>query len=212
MKVFTKISIGVTVLTLLFGLVGLIEVLFFSILVNVTPLYSVKAGLTDYVNVGIIKPVLEPLSTNIGIPIQINIPSISVNSLVEKVGISEDGSMDVPKNPKNVGWYMFGPKPGEVGSSAIAGHINWWNGVDGIFDKLHKLKPGDEIVVSDENDNPLTFVVRKIKTFEAKADASEVFVSDDGKSHLNLITCSGKWNKRAQQYSTRLVVFADLLP
>lgn len=207
MKLFTKILTGATVLTLLFGLVGLIETLFFQVLVNITPVDSLKAGFTNDAKVVMIKPLIK----NIGIPTQINIPSISVTSLVEKVGIGEDGAMDVPINPKNVGWYMFGPKPGEVGSSAIAGHINWWNGVAGIFDKLHKLKPGDKIVVSDENEQPLTFVVSKIKTYEAKADASEVFVSNDGKAHLNLITCSGKWNKRAQQYSTRLVVFADLV-
>ena len=53
------------------------------------------------------------------------------------------------------------------------------------------------------------FVVRKIQSYDPGEDASEVFVSNDGKPHLNLITCDGVWDKQAKQYSKRLVVFSD---
>jgi hypothetical protein len=45
--------------------------------------------------------------------------------------------------------------------------------------------------------------------FDPSADATAVFISNDGSSHLNLITCDGVWDKQAKQYSKRLVVFAD---
>lgn len=50
---------------------------------------------------------------------------------------------------------------------------------------------------------------RESRTYDALADATRVFRSDDGKAHLNLITCQGAWDKQAKQYSKRLVVFTD---
>ncbi|PIZ82226.1 MAG: class F sortase, partial [Parcubacteria group bacterium CG_4_10_14_0_2_um_filter_41_6] len=40
-------------------------------------------------------------------------------------------------------------------------------------------------------------------------DVPEVFNSSDGKAHLNLITCTGVWNKEDNAFSERLVVFTD---
>src|SRR3989339_735029 len=113
------------------------------------------------------------------------------------------------KIPRNAGWYKLGPRPGEIGSAAIAGHLNWWNGAVSVFAKLSKLKLGDKIIVQDKNGIDIVFVVRKISLLGSQEDASEVFVSDDGMAHLNLITCGGTWNKITKQYSKRLVIFAD---
>lgn len=117
--------------------------------------------------------------------------------------------MGVPKRPQDAAWYMLGPKPGETGSAVIAGHLNWWSGALGVFRDLNKLKPGDKITTQDDKGKITTFVVRKIKTFGQHDDATDVFYSYDGKAHLNLVTCSGVWNKVSKTYSTRLVVFTD---
>ena len=52
-------------------------------------------------------------------------------------------------------------------------------------------------------------MVREIRTYDATADATDVFISNDGKAHLNIITCDGAWNKNMNQYSQRLVIFTD---
>jgi hypothetical protein len=52
-------------------------------------------------------------------------------------------------------------------------------------------------------------VVREIKKYDLSADTKDVFVSNDGKSHLNLITCAGIWNPILGTHSKRLVIFAD---
>jgi LPXTG-site transpeptidase (sortase) family protein len=144
-----------------------------------------------------------------GTPVRIKIPRMGVNAAVVKVGLAKDGSMDVPKRPKDAAWYMLGPKPGEVGSAVIAGHVDWLYGAKGSFERLKNLKPGDKIAVQDDKGATVTFVVREARNYDAAADATAVFVSKDGKAHLNLITCGGKWDKRARTYSKRLVVFAD---
>jgi hypothetical protein len=51
--------------------------------------------------------------------------------------------------------------------------------------------------------------VREIKKYDPNANASDVFISGDGKAHLNLITCVGFWNKVSKSYPKRLVIFAD---
>ena len=54
-----------------------------------------------------------------------------------------------------------------------------------------------------------TFVVRESKIYSDVADATDVFTSNDGLSHLNLITCTGVYNKINNSYSSRLIVFTD---
>lgn len=149
------------------------------------------------------------VEATVGIPVRVQIPVIVLDTVVEKVGLLPDGSMGVPKRPRNTGWYMLGPKPGEEGSAVIAGHVNWYYGAKGAFERLATVKPGSIITVQDAKGVAISFVVRETRKYGAQADATDVFTSHDGKAHLNLITCVGVWNKRAKQYTERLVVFAD---
>ncbi len=144
-----------------------------------------------------------------GNPVYIQIPSIGVDAPVERVTLTSDGSMDVPGDPGNAGWYALGPRPGEAGSAAIAGHVAWFDGETAVFSSLHKVAPGDAILVRNDDGSDAAFVVREIRTYAADADATDIFVSRDGKAHLNLITCVGEWDRDAGQYAERLVVFAD---
>ena len=91
----------------------------------------------------------------------------------------------------------------------IAGHVNWYNQEPAVFENLHDISLGDTILVLDDKNEAVTFVVRDLQSFNATANAEEVFTSSDGKSHLNLITCEGVWNAKAGQYTSRFVVFAD---
>ncbi|MEI6288627.1 MAG: class F sortase [bacterium] len=78
-----------------------------------------------------------------------------------------------------------------------------------VFNNLSKLKVGDKLYIEDEKQQIITFVVRQSRSYNLKADATNVFISDDGKAHLNLITCEGAWNSKTQSYPKRLVIFAD---
>ncbi len=116
--------------------------------------------------------------------------------------------MDAPEGPMGVAWYAPGTRPGDVGSAVIDGHSGWKDGTPAVFDTLDKVRPGDAILVTSEK-SVTTFVVREVRTFDPTADASSVFTSDDGKAHLNLITCAGGWDPITQSAPERLVVFAD---
>ena len=149
-------------------------------------------------------------SASYGLPVHIKIPAINVDAAVESVGLAPDGSMDVPKDPSDAAWFNLGPRPGDVGSAIIDGHYGpWKNGKLSVFDDLHTLRKGDTISVQDDAGTTISFVVRKIQRFDPNANDSDVFGSNDGQVHLNLITCDGVWDKTAKQYSQRLVIFAD---
>jgi sortase A len=145
----------------------------------------------------------------IGLPVRLRIPKIKVDAAFEQVGLTSKGAMDAPKGPAKAGWFNLGARPGEIGSAVVAGHYGWVHNLPAIFDNLYKLKKGDKIYVEDEHGMTITFVVREIRNFDPSADAASVFISSDGKAHLNLITCGGVWDKKAKQFSKRLVVFAD---
>ena len=118
--------------------------------------------------------------------------------------------MDVPKGKSNVGWFQLGPRPGEIGSAVIDGHYGVWkNGKVSVFNNLHKLRKGDTLSIKDEKGAIITFIVRESRIYSQYEDASDVFDSNDGKAHLNLITCQGAWNKVNKNYLNRLVVFTD---
>ena len=147
--------------------------------------------------------------TSVGLPVRLKIPVINVDTAVTSVGLTSDGAMDVPKDPAEVAWYNLGSRPGVIGSAVIAGHYDWINNIPAVFNNLHELRKGDKIFVEDEKGVITTFVVREIRTYSKDDIAFDVFGSDDGKAHLNLVTCTGVWNKLNKQYSERLVVFTD---
>jgi LPXTG-site transpeptidase (sortase) family protein len=142
-----------------------------------------------------------------GLPIRLKIPNINVDAEFEYVGLNSQGAVDVPKNPDNAAWYDLGPPPGQTGSAVVAGHYGWKKG--SVFDSLYKLRKGDKIYVEDDKKTITSFVVVDSHRYEPNAYASRVFTSDDGKAHLNLITCDGVWDEVSKSYSKRLVVFTE---
>lgn len=155
-------------------------------------------------------PPIEQEQVSFGLPARLKIPKINVDAFVESMGLTSDGAMEAPKRGRNVGWYSLGPRPGNIGSAVMDGHFGRWkNGEGSVFDDLNTLQKGDRIYVEDDKGITATFVVRESRSFDPNADATDVFDSNDGKAHLNLITCEGIWNKDSKSYSERLVVFAD---
>lgn len=146
---------------------------------------------------------------NFSLPARLLIPKIKVDAAMENVGLTSKGAMGAPKGPNNVAWFKLSPRPGEIGSSVLDGHSGWRGGRTAVFDNLHKLKRGDKIYVEDKNGKKVSFVVQGLKSYDPKADATAVFTSLDGLSHLNLITCEGIWNEVTRSRSKRLVVFSE---
>ena len=146
-------------------------------------------------------------------PAQLVIPAIGVNAVIESVGFSNtgNGEMGVPAKLMDVAWYNKGPIPGMPGSAVIAGHLNGRTVSSGVFYNLDKLKLGDIVEIIDQQGKKFQFKVVDVKTYDYNASAKDVFVSDNSKARLNLITCSGDWIKDQKIYNKRTVVFTELI-
>jgi sortase A len=144
------------------------------------------------------------------VPVRISIPSIKVDTTVEHVGLLENGQMDVPGSFETVGWFEPGIEPGENGNAAIAGHLDHYTG-PAVFFNLKNLKIGDHIMVTDENNKTLTFVVQSVESYKTEEAPLQKIFGDADEPHLNLITCDGYFDQETQESERRLVVYTDLL-
>jgi len=144
-----------------------------------------------------------------GLPLRIKIPKIDINAPLEYKGLTSSGDLDVPEEAENAAWYNLGPRPGEIGSAIIDGHFGYENQRPAVFDYLHTLKRGDLLYVEDDTGQTITFEVKQLSTYGPDEKPKEVFNTQDGQAHLNIVTCAGSWDKKRRTYSKRLVVFSD---
>lgn len=150
----------------------------------------------------------QPHAVNYGLPVRLKIAKIAIDAPITYVGLTKTGAMDAPGNVDDVGWYKGGTLPGNKGSAVLAGHIDGLRGEPGVFASLSKLQKGDKLQVVDSNNSVITFMVSDVRTYGQDERPNEVFNVTDG-AHLNLITCTGAWDKAQRHFLERLVVFTD---
>lgn len=160
--------------------------------------------------------VTSAVSAQNGLPVRIKIPKLRVDAGFQYNGLKSDGTMEIPDNITDVGWFTGSPHPGEKGASVVTGHVAQIRGgimtKPGVFYNLNELRAGDPIYIQNDKGNTLTFVVRESRSYDPSADATPVFTAKDSGIHLNIITCEGTWSPGQLSYSERLVIFADLAP
>ena len=179
--------------------VAIIEVSASDNVIQLAPNYSITS-------------VFNTISTQqLFVPELLSIMSIDViNAPIDRVGVNDNGSMNVPSNPNVVGWYKNGALGGEIGNVVLAGHYDWYNGTKGVFYRLNSVKIGDLIEVI-ANDISKTYVVYETK-YVPNNDISAVDEAfrQTSKQELTLITCGGVWNNILGSYDKRFLVKAVL--
>lgn len=144
-------------------------------------------------------------------PIALSIPKINLETTFEEpLGINSDGMSEVPKGYTQVGWYKFGPTPGELGPAVILGHVDSYQG-PAVFFSLGQLREGDDIFVEREDGTRAHFQVTKLERNKQSNFPTHEVYGDINHAGLRLITCTGIFERGAQRYSHNLVVFAELV-
>ncbi len=140
-------------------------------------------------------------------PVTLSIPAIDVQTHVIRLGQHRDGTVEVPENPDEAGWFQLGPPPGAAGSSVILGHADSMSG-PAVFYRLKELRPGDRIAVLLDDGTTARFRVHSVETY-ANADfpAKKVY-GKQGRSLLNLVTCGGAYDSSRGGYQSNVVVNA----
>ena len=141
-------------------------------------------------------------------PVRLKIPKINIDVTLDHLGLTSNGELDVPKDFLKAGWYKLGPRPGDIGSAVIDGHIGSRK-IVGVFDNLHKLTIGDIVSVETDQGTTLDFVIKETRTYDPDAHVPEIFNKTDGRL-LNIITCYGTWDRSERTFTERLVIFTEL--
>jgi sortase (surface protein transpeptidase) len=145
-------------------------------------------------------------------PTRLSIPSLNIDTTFEDpLALNKDGTIMVPNSFDQVGWYKFGASPGEVGTAAILGHVDSYQGA-AVFYSLGQLKPGDRIYVTRDDGTEALFVVEYLERYKQSEFPTEKVYSKTEYPSLRLITCSGIYEKGIARYTHNLVVYARFVP
>lgn len=159
------------------------------------------AGVEDLIT-GPVLPAAQPVS--------VSIPRLHVASRLVHLGTDEGGVMEVPADPALAGWYRLGPTPGALGPAVIAGHVTW-NQVPAVFFQLARLRPGDAVEVTREDQTVAVFEVTRVARYpKSEFPTRDVFGGIDH-AGLRLITCGGDFDPSARSYRDNVVAFAELV-
>ena len=168
------------------------------------PAGAAPHGLTP---LGTPAPLPKPRTLTVPPPVTLRIPAIGVHSRLIRLGITRQGTLQVPKSTSVAGWYTASPRPGEIGSSVIAGHIDSHLG-PGIFYRLRELRPGNRIYVRQANGKLAIFRVTGVREY-AKAHFPTARVYGPAPdAELHLITCGGTFDYATHSYLSNVVVYS----
>jgi LPXTG-site transpeptidase (sortase) family protein len=110
-----------------------------------------------------------------------------------------------PSNPRLVGWWSDGARPGATkGSAIITGHTVHTGG--GAFDNLDRLRAGDSVKVATAK-RTISYAVVAVTTYRKRAlakQAAQIF-DQSVPGRLVLVTCED-WN--GTTYLSNAVVIA----
>jgi LPXTG-site transpeptidase (sortase) family protein len=140
-------------------------------------------------------------------PTALTIEALGVSGApVRPVGVEPDGgAMEIPPVDE-VGWYRYGARPGDPGSTVLAAHVAY-DGVDGVFRRLADLGAGDRVTVALSDGSTQAFVVTDVALYP-KSELPAAVWARDGDPQLVLITCGGEFDAEARSYEDNVVVFA----
>jgi LPXTG-site transpeptidase (sortase) family protein len=140
-------------------------------------------------------------------PTALTIEALGVSGApVRPVGVERDGgAMEIPPVDE-VGWYQFGARPGDPGSTVLAAHVAY-NGVDGVFRHLDDLGAGDGVTVALSDGSMQTFVVTEVSRYP-KSELPAAVWAREGDAQLVLITCGGEFDAEARSYEDNVVALA----
>ena len=140
-------------------------------------------------------------------PTTVSIPAIDVEASVISLGVT-DGSLDVPEDFAETGWWQDGPEPGEVGAAVVVGHVDSYRG-PAVFFRLRDLAAGDEITIRRVDGSSATFAVRSIMRVSKDDFPTEMVYGATAEPWLRLITCDADFADGS--YLGNLIVNAELV-
>jgi hypothetical protein len=141
-------------------------------------------------------------------PTRFTIERLGIDMPVRPVGVARDGEMALPRTPADVGWYEYGPRPGDPrGATVLAAHLDMPGYGTGPIAAIEDLRRGDVVIVRSGGMTTRYAVsdVRSIR--KSQLDLAALFARD-GAPVLHVVTCGGTFDPEARRYDRNVVVTA----
>lgn len=156
-------------------------------------------------------PIAKIPDASVAPPVTIAIPALEIDQDLVGLRVNRvDGSLTAPTEWNDIGWWSGGPAPGAEGAAVIAGHVDTKTG-PAIFAGLGSLKNKAKITITRADGSVAVFEVYKTEYFDRHHFPNDVVYNETGPSELHLVTCTGPYDRAAQEYTQNYVVFAKLV-
>jgi hypothetical protein len=144
-------------------------------------------------------------------PVRLVLPTVGIDTTFEgPLGLNPDQTIAVPTSYTEVGWYQYGPTPGELGPSVIVGHVDSVAG-PAVFYRLGGLAVGDRFTVERADGSVAEFEVSELRRVDQDTFPTRDVYGDIDHAGIRLITCSGVYDRGELRYSHNLIVFGRLV-
>jgi hypothetical protein len=150
------------------------------------------------------------LATARSTPVELKIPAISLAVSLSTLGLNTDGTVQVPTDIQQPGWYGLGPSPGEIGSAVILGHVDSQAG-PAVFFELRSLVAGDIVNVTLADGVTAQFKVTSATMYPKTSFPDQLVYTSHGYSALQLVTCGGVFDEQTGHYLSNVVVYTSLV-
>ena len=151
----------------------------------------------------------KPRRTEMPPPTRITIPAIGVSAPVIPLGLNPDGTLEVPKDFDDTGWFTEAAEPGELGAAVIAGHVDSKSG-PAVFYRLRALRRGDLIDITLKDRSKVRYVVTSSLQVPKDRFPTDRVYAQTSRPTLRLITCGGEFDGSTGQYLDNYIVFARI--
>ncbi|MCZ2825962.1 MULTISPECIES: class F sortase [unclassified Modestobacter] len=159
------------------------------------------------------EPAVPASGEQVAQPVSVSIPSIEVSSDLLRLGLNDDGTVEVPPlGPDDqAGWYERGPAPGATGPAVLLGHVDSAEHGPGVFFDLGALQPGDEVEVARVDGTVAVFAVDRVERHPKDDFPTIAAYGNTPDAQLRLITCGGDFDSSARSYEDNVIAFATLV-
>jgi sortase (surface protein transpeptidase) len=142
------------------------------------------------------------------LPVQLEVPRLGVSAPIDATGVAQDGQAEVPENAARVGWYRFGPAPGEAGATVIVGHVDSRKYGKGALYPLREARVGDEVLMNVDSGEQMSYEIVDVTRYDKVTLPAEQLFKRTGDPVLHIITCGGPYVPSLGGYQQNLVVTA----
>jgi Sortase domain len=144
----------------------------------------------------------------VGRPVYLSIPVIGAHTRLIRLGLSAQGTLQVPASTPVAGWYTGSLRPGQVGSTVIASHIDSYQG-PGVFFRLRLPQLANRVYVRRANGTPAVFGVYARRSYAKDRFPTWQVYGPAPDPELRLITCGGSFDPATGSNLNNVVVYAQ---